>query len=130
MAEKKSVKKPTQTVRERSQSDAAKAPKKRRIQQTAKSVGAARQSVKKAAAPLAKPFQNKPARLIGKVLGTVLLINYFISSWRELKQVTWPNRKETIKLTLAVFTFTIIFGLIIIVTDYGLDKVFHKLLVS
>lgn len=125
----------TQTVRERSQTDANKP--KRRVLKTAESVAkpakAAHSGAKKALkplSPLAKPFKVRPVRFVGRVLAKVLLINYFISSVRELKQVTWPNRRETAKLTAAVFMFAIVFGAIIAVTDYGLDKLFKKILLS
>ena len=136
MAEKKSEQPKTkraQTVRERSQTDAAKP--KRRVLKTAETVSkpakAAHKGVKKAVkplSPLARPFKTRPMRFIGRWLAKLLLINYFISSWKELRQVTWPNRKETAKLTAAVFMFAIVFGAIIAITDYGLDKIFRKIL--
>jgi preprotein translocase SecE subunit len=55
---------------------------------------------------------------------------YFSESWRELRQVTWPNRKQTIQLTLAVFMFAVVFALFVAVVDYGLDKIFRKVLLS
>ncbi|MEI7683076.1 MAG: preprotein translocase subunit SecE [Candidatus Saccharibacteria bacterium] len=134
MAEPKS-KKPAQTVRERSQS--SQAPKVRRVRKTAnnvaKPVAAAGKGFKtafKPLKPLAKPFKSKLMQKVGHFLATILLINYLRSSWGELRQVTWPNRRATIKLTLAVFIFAIVFGAIIAVADYGLDKLFHKILLS
>lgn len=53
---------------------------------------------------------------------------YFINSWRELRQVTWPNRRTTWKLVMAVFIFAFFFGTIIALVDFGLDKVFKQLL--
>lgn len=64
-------------------------------------------------------FLNKRRRLIPK---------YFRESWQELRQVTWPGRKETWKLTLAVFIFAIAFGLLVAVVDYGLDKLFKNII--
>lgn len=138
MADKKAVPQKTkraQTVRERSQTDAAKP--KRRVLKTAESVAkpaqAAHKGAKKALKPLSpllKPFKVRPVRFVGRILAKVLLINYFISSFKELKQVTWPNRKETTKLTVAVFMFAIVFGALIALTDYGLDKIFKKILLS
>lgn len=130
MAEKK------QTVRERTQvSD--KQPKERRAKRTArvaaKPLTQAGKGVKKAAKPfsfLLRPFKARPVRFIGRVLATVLFINYFRSSWQELRQVTWPNRRETFKLTVAVFIFAIVFGLAIALVDFGLDKIFRKILLS
>lgn len=130
------AKKGTQTVRERSQAGEG-SPKKRRVRSTAsaasKPVRAAGRGVQKAASPfsfLLKPFKTKPMRAIGRFLAKVLLINYFVGSWRELRLVTWPDRKQTLKLTLAVFMFSAVFSLIIAVTDYGLDKIFRKLLLN
>jgi hypothetical protein len=51
-----------------------------------------------------------------------------MSAWKELRQVTWPGRKETRQLTLAVFVFATVFGLMVTLTDYGLDKVFKKVI--
>lgn len=64
-------------------------------------------------------------KLIGKVLSW-LIPRYFINSWREMKQVTWPGRKETRRLTLAVFMFATIFAILAAVVDKGLDEIFKK----
>ncbi len=74
------------------------------------------------------PFKTRPARFIGRLLYKVLLINYFKNSWQELRLVTWPGRRETIQLTFAVFIFSFVFGLIVTVTDYGLSKLFEKVI--
>lgn len=50
--------------------------------------------------------------------------SYFRSSVSELKDVTWPNRKTTWHLMIAVFLFAFSFGLVIAVVDFLLDKVF------
>ena len=67
---------------------------------------------------------------MGRVLAVVLLINFVRSSFRELRDVVWPNRRQTTQLTLAVFVFAIVFGIIISVTDYGLDKIFKQILLK
>lgn len=77
----------------------------------------------------------KLGRLLGKykvfrVIGRVFWPTYFRNSWKELKQVTWPTRRETRHLTLAVIIFSVIFGLLIAVVDYGLDKLFRKLIIE
>lgn len=77
---------------------------------------------------------NKLARLfgfmkpVGRVLYKIFGIGYFTSSFKELKQVTWPNRKQTRQLTTAVIIFAVIFGLLIAGVDYGLDKLFKIIL--
>lgn len=52
--------------------------------------------------------------------------SYFRSSYKELKLVSWPNRKETWRLVFAVFLFATLFGLLITVVDFGLDKLFKQ----
>lgn len=56
--------------------------------------------------------------------------NYVKESWRELRQVTWPGRRETWRLTLAVFIFAIIFGILVTVVDKGLEVVFKNLILE
>lgn len=77
---------------------------------------------------LLKPFKTKPFRFIGRILAKVLFISYFKASYKELKLVTWPNRKQTIQLTFAVFVFAFSIGVVIALLDYGLNKLFEIIL--
>jgi preprotein translocase SecE subunit len=77
-----------------------------------------------------RPFKTRPMRFIGRILAKVLLLNYFRSSWQELRQVSWPDRKQTAQLTLAVFLFAIFFALIITAVDYGLDRLFKDVIIK
>lgn len=129
MAETKS--KAKQTVRERIQSGDQTSQRRRLRKTAAKPLKAAAKTSRKAASPfsfLARPFKTRPARFIGRWLAKLLLINYVISSYRELRIVKWPNRRETIRLTIAVFVFSIAFGFVISISDFGLDKLFQKIL--
>ena len=65
-----------------------------------------------------------------RAIGLVLLPRYFRNSWKELRQVAWPNRRESWQLTSAVIIFAVIFGVMIAVVDYGLDKVFKQVLIK
>ncbi len=73
-----------------------------------------------------------PNNRFGRVLNkrVHLLPRFLINAWREVRLVEWPGRKETVKLTIAVFTFAIVFGAIISITDYGLDNLFKKVLIK
>jgi preprotein translocase SecE subunit len=71
----------------------------------------------------------KPLRPVAKVLSW-LIPRYFINSWREVRQVTWPNRKETWRLTLAVFIFAVVFGALVAGVDKGLDEIFKKVILK
>jgi preprotein translocase SecE subunit len=56
--------------------------------------------------------------------------SYFSSSWKELRLVTWPNRKETRQLTTAVIIFAIIVGVVVTLIDLVLNKVFKKVILK
>lgn len=53
---------------------------------------------------------------------------YFSGSWRELRQVRWPNRRATWSLTAAVITFTLAFVVVILLLDYGFEQLFKKVI--
>jgi len=128
------AKKPRQlkkeTVREKTEKQTADtaAKKPRRIKRAASTAAKPLKTVRRIGAKeyyLPMPdnkvgrFMNKRRRVIPK---------YFREAWAELRQVTWPTRRETIKLTIAVFIFATIFAVVIGLVDYGLDKVFKRLL--
>ena len=75
--------------------------------------------------PPFKPLR-KPLRIIGLIIFPV----YFRRSWDELKQVTWPGMKQSLRLTWAVLLFAIIFGTAVALVDYGLDAVFKRILLK
>ena len=47
----------------------------------------------------------------------VALGRYLRDSWREIRQVRWPNRKATWKMVLAVLVYTALFVIIISLLD-------------
>lgn len=120
----------TETIRQKTENASKANPKPRRV----------RKSLKIASKPLAKAYHfgkkeyylplpdNKFWRFMNKRRSFVP--RYFAQSYQELRQVTWPNRKQTVQLTLAVFIFAIVFGVVITVTDYGLDRIFKRLLLK
>lgn len=72
---------------------------------------------------------SKMFRPVRKVLGW-LVPRYFINAWRELRLVTWPSRKETWRLTLAVFIFSVVFGALAFAVDKALDDIFKQLVLK
>jgi len=66
---------------------------------------------------------------IGRILGK-LVPPYFKNSWKELKQVNWPNRKETWRLTLAVFVFAVVLGTVVAGVDWVLEQIFRKVILE
>ena len=71
-------------------------------------------------------FRLRPVRFIGRVLG----LKYVRDSWKELRQVTWPTFRESRRLTTAVIIFSVLFGLIIALVDFGLDKLFKQFILK
>jgi preprotein translocase SecE subunit len=54
--------------------------------------------------------------------------SYFVNAVGELKQVSWPGRRETWKLVFAVFVFAISIGVFIAILDFGLEKLFREVI--
>lgn len=101
--------------------------------------------------PIANPELNKPnkltraerkaAKLATKKSGEERPIkNYFIlvrpfirlgrylrDSWREIRQVRWPNRKATWKMTLAVLVYVALFMIFLTLIDMLFTFIFDLL---
>lgn len=58
------------------------------------------------------------------------LIALFRDSWRELKKVVWPSRKEAVQLTLYVFGFVLLMALMLWITDKALEWVLYDLILG
>ena len=115
MADKKSAKriiKRTETVRERTQQAGAAKLKTRRLRVTNVRTNVAR-----------------PFKVFG-FAGRFILPKFLRNAFNELRMVTWPDRKETWKLTSAVFVFAIAFGAVIAATDFVLDKLFRAVILK
>ena len=53
---------------------------------------------------------------------------YLRDSWREIRQVRWPNRKATWKMVLAVLVYTAIFIIVISLLDLLFTWLFSLIL--
>ena len=58
------------------------------------------------------------------------LLSLFRDSWRELKKVVWPDRKEAVQLTLYVFGFVVIMAIALWITDKTLEWVLYDLILG
>lgn len=124
------IRKTAPTVRERAEAARAEtdAKKPRRLKSL---LTAAVKPIKKIRIPDNKATRPvKKAGLRGKSILGLLVPKYFINSWRELRQVSWPNRRETWRLTLAVFVFAIVLGLVVAGVDKVLEMLFRKFILS
>ncbi|MEO8857541.1 MAG: preprotein translocase subunit SecE [Burkholderiaceae bacterium] len=51
-------------------------------------------------------------------------------SWREVRKVVWPSRKEAIQMTMYVFGFVVLMALFLWLTDKTLEWVFYDLILG
>lgn len=58
----------------------------------------------------------------------VALGRYLRDSWREIRQVRWPNRKATWKMVLAVLVYTALFIILISLLDLFFTWLFSLIL--
>jgi preprotein translocase SecE subunit len=121
---KRRMVKKTETVREIAQKSTESRPKKRGILRL--TLGYIAWPLRPVGRLLLRIGRLKPFQIIGRILVPA----YIRNSWKELRQVTWPGRRESWQLTLAVIIFSIVFGALIAAVDYGLDKVFKQVLLK
>lgn len=95
-----------------------------------KSAGPTRKAARAIGKPVVRPLRWLGHFRVLHIIGLILVPRYFRNSWRELRQVTWPNKKESRRLTLAVMLFALLFGIAIAIVDYGLDKIFKRILLK
>lgn len=74
-----------------------------------------------------KVIKEKKTKKPVKALAPFYAIGaYFKGSWHELKQVRWPDRKQTWVLTIAVLVFSLVLGTLIFLLDAGFTLLFKK----
>lgn len=79
---------------------------------------------------LAKVSVFKPLHRPLRIIGKIVFPTYFRKSWQELKLVTWPSWKLSVRLTYAVLIFAVVFGAAVAIIDVGLDAIFKKILLK
>ena len=57
-------------------------------------------------------------------------IGFCRDSYREVKKVVWPTRKETVQMTMYVFGFVVVMALFLWLTDKTLEWVFYDLILG
>ena len=58
------------------------------------------------------------------------LIAFGRDSWKEVKKVVWPARKEAMQMTAYVFVFVVVMALFLWLTDKTLEWVFYDLILG
>jgi preprotein translocase subunit SecE len=57
-------------------------------------------------------------------------INYLTASRAELAKVTWPSRRQTVRLTFMVIAFSLVFAVILGTLDLIFSNLVQKLIGS
>lgn len=101
---------------------------------TKKAKSTSRGRKRKIKSPLSKfkPIKlpdNKLGRILS-IIGRIIFPRFIRGAFSEIRQTTWPNRDETIRLTWAVFVFAIIFSIIVAALDFVLDKIFRSIILG
>jgi preprotein translocase subunit SecE len=65
---------------------------------------------------------KKPAPHEKRVSVFTRITSFFKESWRELKKVSWPGKKEVWNSTLVVLICVILVTLLILGVDYGAEE--------
>lgn len=123
------VRKTAPTVRELVEASQAKSEQVNQPGRFRRASGKAASPLKKAGSTRPVKTAARPVRFVGRGLSR-LAPKYLVNSWRELRQVHWPNRRETWRLTLAVFVFAVVFGALVAGVDKGLDELFKKVVLK
>jgi preprotein translocase SecE subunit len=72
---------------------------------------------------------KKPAKRTKKRRNPfVMFWGYLKGAWYELRQVRWPNRRETWGMTLAVILFSAFFVVLVLLLDWGYKYLFDLIL--
>ncbi len=58
------------------------------------------------------------------------LLAFGRDSWREVKKVVWPARKEAIQMTAYVFVFVLVMAVFLWLTDKTLEWLFYDLILG
>jgi preprotein translocase SecE subunit len=115
--------KKVETIREKADKASVEDSKPRRLQKTSRRVSAPFRFV-------GRGFKKLGKFKFFRIIGYIFVPPYFRNSWKELKQVTWPKFRESLRLTSAVIIFAIVFGALVAAIDFVLDKVFKEVLLK
>ncbi len=73
------------------------------------------------------PKSGKLAKRVNPFAPIAWLYRYIKGSIKELRKVTWPDRKKTWKITGTVFLFSIVMAAFLFGVDSAFSKLFEKL---
>lgn len=118
-----------ESVRERADKKLAKGtkePRRRKVADAAtKPVKGVRSALGKEFHPIKLP-DNRAGRLLTKKRG--VMPGYFRESYQELREVSWPTKRQAATLSFAVIAFSLVLALFIRALDFGFEKLFREVI--
>ena len=118
--------KASDSPRKEDTSDAPTITRKKVVVKDKKSEKSKIKSKKLAEKKIAKSDNGKKSFILFRPF--VYLWRYLRDSWREIRQVRWPNRKATWKMVLAVIAYTALFVVVISLLDLFFSWLFNLIL--
>jgi len=129
-AEKKKprVRKSPETVRERANKETAKREKPTKRSKLRSKIHRPLSTLRRVGAKEFHPVKVPEKKGVKHLNKRVRFVPKFIrEAWAELKQVTWPTKKEAARLTLAVILFAVFFSIFIQVLDLIFNKIVKEI---
>ena len=74
------------------------------------------------------PIKGRLGKTVAAPKWLRALGGYFVGSWQELREVSWPTRRATWGLTAAVLLFTVVLVALILGLDFGFEQLFKKVI--
>ena len=118
--------KASDSPRKEDKSDAPTITRKKVVVKDKKSEKSKIKSKKLAEKKIAKSDNGKKPFILFRPF--VYLWRYLRDSWREIRQVRWPNRRATWKMVLAVIAYTALFVVVISLLDLFFSWLFNLIL--
>lgn len=120
-----------ESVRERADKQQAKSERKPRHRKVSSAAGAPVRGIRSLLAREYHPIKlpdTKTGQLLTKKRSAAP--SYFANSFRELRLVTWPTRKQAFSLSMAVIVFSVAIAAFVQLLDYGLGKLFKEVILK
>ncbi len=123
------IKKEPETIRQKAEKESVKRTKPTKASKIKQKVNKPLSTLRKVAAKEYHPIKapdKKGLRVLNK---KVYFIPGFIkNSWKELRQVTWPSKKDAARLTFAVIIFSIFFAIFVQILDFLFSKLVKEII--
>ena len=122
------VRKAPETVRERAEKETAKREKPTKRSKLKGKIHRPLSTLRRVGAKEYNPVKVPEKKGVRHLNKRVRFVPKFVrEAWVELKKVTWPTRKEALRLTLAVIVFAVFFSIFIQLLDVVFNRIVKEI---